>query len=290
MINNIETVIKKNNEFCLIMNTLYYQDFLNILKSPKFSKLIKAFKFYTKKQDNIFKYLLLNLDEYTVLNNKEDILKLIYFLNEFKGYKISYKKDLLNFNPNNYFKAFKFRNLYMLNLFSVNKPYNVSNASDTLNNRYFIIRKNLYNEYKDFINNNSLFYLDIETSYIYNQDKYQLKTINNHQEKYNQNFNNINFDLLLEKIYYYIDLNQVKFNQEKFNLDNDYIMYLLDKFYTYEYNQDLNIKINFVIEFLKYLDLNNLITIEFKDLSLNSSTSYTSDFIQNLIQNYYNKE
>lgn len=288
MINNIETVIKKNNEFCLIMNTLYYQDFLNILKSPKFSKLIKTFKFYTEKQDNIFKYLLLNLNEYTVLSNKEDILKLIYFLNEFKDYKISYKKDLLNFNPNNYFKSFKFRNLYMINLFSVNKPYNVSNASDTLNNRYFIIKNKLYNEYKDFINNNSFFYLDIETSYIYNKDKYQLKTINNHKEKYNQNFNNVNFDLLLEKIYYYIDLNQVKFNQEKFNLDNDYIMYLLDKFYTYEYNQDLNIKINFVIEFLKYLDLNNLITIEFKDLSLNS-TSYTSDFIQNLIKNY-NKE
>lgn len=258
-------------------------DFLqNIEKNPMLLKLVLLLRIKSFNQNPMFKKILIdiliNQNKYVIINDNEKILKLIYYLNEFKDYKISYKKDLLNFSTKSYFKSFKIHNLYMINLFKVNKPLGIKNQSDTMNIRYYIINKKLYKEFLEFIEKNPLFYFDIEKSYIYSKDRYTLKSINYYQ---NNNYNHIDFDLLLEKIYDYLKLKKI--NYEKFNIDNDYILYLIDTFYTYEYKKSIDIKINFVIDFLKYLDLNNLIVIDFNKSITNDF--YYSSFINDLIKN-----
>lgn len=257
-------------------------DFLqNIEKNPMLLKLVLLLRIKSFNQNPMFKKvlidILINQNKYVIINDNEKILKLIYFLNEFKDYRISYKKHLLNFNTKSEFKSFKIHKLYMINLFKVNKPLGIKNQSDTMNIRYYIINKKLYKEFLEFIEKNPLFYFDIEKSYIYSKDKYTLKSMNYYK---NNNFNHIDFNLLLEKIYDYLKLRKI--NYEKFNIDNDYILYLIDIFYTYEYKKSIDIKINFVIDFLKYLDLNNLIVIDFNKSITNNS--YYSSFISDLIK------
>ena len=52
---------------------------------------------------------------------------------------------------------------------------NMKNPELDKNNRYFIIEKDLYNEYKEFTDKNYFFEVDINTSYIYSYQRRRTK-------------------------------------------------------------------------------------------------------------------
>lgn len=137
-------------------------------------KLIKAFHRIdndTQKQKLIsfLKHVIVDKNNYVIINNEHEILRFIYYINEFYDFqKISYKKDFLNFNPHNYHKQFISKGkICMINLKGIDMDKN---------NRYFIIEKELYESFKKDTSGNYLFEIDINQSYIYNPQKRKTRT------------------------------------------------------------------------------------------------------------------
>ena len=136
-------------------------------------KLIKSFHINgndTQKETilGFLKHVIVDKNNYVLINDENDILRFIYYVNEFKDFqKISYKKDFLNFNAHNYIKTYISKGkIRMLNM---------KNPELDKNNRYFIIEKGLYNEYKEITNKNYFFEVDINTSYIYSYQRRRTK-------------------------------------------------------------------------------------------------------------------
>ena len=137
------------------------------------SRLIKSFynnanETQQRKILNFLKHIIVDKKNFVLLSNENDVLRFIYYVNEFKDFqKISYKKDFLNFNPHNYFKSFRAQgSIAMLNL---------KNPELDKNHRFFIVEENLYKEFKEFTDKNYFFDLDINQSYIYSSQRRNTK-------------------------------------------------------------------------------------------------------------------
>lgn len=263
-------------------NTLFYTN-LNFYKTffehySLFKFLIKCFKFFNNKSNKqkvltLINRILKDNKQYIVLNNYNDILLFIAFCNEYKGTFISYKKDLLNLNKHNYIKKYKNIDIYMINLKLTNHD---------LNNRYFIVSYDLYNEYLQTINC-SYFNLKLNKSFkiikLYLLSKYNymfvqlsLKNSLSKRQYYNKNLNKSTKTIYLSEIIYFIKyyhdlikLNEYNYyivnNNSIFNHVRDYFTYYQkDNITLIEYLQEYNY--NIVNDISKNINLDN--TIHYK--------------------------
>lgn len=132
-------------------------------------RLIKAFyrndnETQKKKLLQFLKHVIVDKNDYVLISSENEVLRFIYYINEFYDYqKISYRKDFLNFNANNYYKQFVSKGkICMLNIKGIDMDKN---------NRYFIIEKDLYDTFKKDTDKNYLFEIDINRSYIYSYQR-----------------------------------------------------------------------------------------------------------------------
>lgn len=190
IVNNQQTIFK------------LMRGFLNIDNQTQKEKLLQ-----------FLKHVIVDNGDYILVSNEHVILRFIYYVNEFHDFqKISYRKDFLNFNPNNYYKEFTSKGkIRMINL---------KGPKMDKNNRYFIIKKDLFDEFKEFTNENYFFELDINRSYIYsNQRK---------QTRYELPKTNLSDVLEFVKRYH-----RVGFDLEKAQVDFEYYEYLISTYFEY---------------------------------------------------------
>lgn len=262
-LNNILLVVEFIDKYFLIVKILI-----------KDNSLMNNFKFRMFLKDILNKKL-----DLIIVNNDLNLLnKFIFYSNEFKYCFLSYKKDLLNYNPNTYFKVFNSK-IYMINFYSNLHYLDFKNSNDNKSFRIYLIDKTFYNDFLKLSNNNPLFLFDFYLSYFNNNDKKQLKSIKNY------NLKEFKFSNILDKTNNYYFKLRIDYDLNKFNQDNDYLLYLIDYFYSYEFLNNSKNYIDFLIEFLKFLEFNNY-KLEF-DLNSNicNNSKYYLDLVLSLNPN-----
>lgn len=266
-----------NKDYFYYANLNYYQTFFENYSFISF--LIKCFKVFDNKSNKQKILVLINRiikdnKQFIVLNNYNDILLFIAFCNEYKNTFISYKKDLLNLNKHNYIKKYKNIDIYMINLKLTNHD---------LNNRYFIVSYDLYNEYLQTINC-TYFDLKLNKSFkiikLYLLSKYNYMFVNYNTNKkgftkkeyYNKNLTKSTKTIYLSELVYFIryyhdliKLNEYNYyivnNNSIFNHVRDYFTYYQkDNITLIEYLQEYNY--NIINDISKKLNLDN--TIHYK--------------------------
>lgn len=196
-----------------------------------------------KKEKISFQKFLLK-DNYIRINNQTDIKKLIAFLSN-NGF---YLPNFFKFNTKNTFNIYKSYDLYKLNkksmdfkiyVFNVFDYYTNNGKSDTNQTIIIYLTKNLYNLYKEWLEQKNIIQIiDLNNHYLNYNDKKILKQLHNKKE-YLNNINN-DIDLYTEKIndiYYHCGIydKSIKINWEKEQLNTDYNHNI-----TYDYKEGLN--------------------------------------------------
>lgn len=224
-------IVELNSVFGFDINFLN-KNFDNIaLNIPIFEKIFKFIKFggiaNNKALKNFIKFMVMNGEKYHLISGFNDLSVFGIGYNKHIGF-IDFKTDLLGFNKGVYCKVFK--NAYTKNCLMLN----IKSPNVDINNRYFIVPNDMYNRVFNDEPINELF------------DRVMIKTFN---LKIPYTKKGLPLSSLLFEYEQYEQ--KIKINHDLYYLeDNNYLRYLVNIYFDYDYYNNKEYSFNSFIEFL----------------------------------------